>query len=76
MQLTEGYHTYYIYIIINKSKTVFYTGVTNNLRIRLDHIKKTLLKKIKVLLQNTKLSFCCIMKSLPGFKKQLVVKKK
>jgi putative endonuclease len=31
----EGYHTYYIYIITNKSKTVFYTGVTNNLRIRL-----------------------------------------
>ena len=35
MQLQKGYHTYYIYIITNKSKTVFYTGVTNNLRIRL-----------------------------------------
>ncbi|MBE8723557.1 GIY-YIG nuclease family protein [Flavobacterium hungaricum] len=31
----EGYHTYYIYILTNKYKTVFYTGVTNNLRIRL-----------------------------------------
>ena len=35
MQLQEGYHTYYIYIITNKSKTVFYTGVTNNLKVRL-----------------------------------------
>ncbi|MDP5197942.1 GIY-YIG nuclease family protein [Flavobacterium sp. DG2-3] len=35
MQFSEGYHTYYIYIITNKYKTVFYTGVTNNLRLRL-----------------------------------------
>ncbi|KOP39148.1 endonuclease [Flavobacterium sp. WLB] len=35
MHLQDGYHTYYLYIITNKSKTVFYTGVTNNLRIRL-----------------------------------------
>lgn len=33
--LTEGYHTYYIYIITNKAKTVLYTGVTNHLKIRL-----------------------------------------
>lgn len=40
MQLQEGYHTYYIYIISNKHKTVFYTGVTNNLKIRLSqHIE-------------------------------------
>lgn len=31
----EGFHTYYIYIITNKAKTVLYTGVTNNLKIRL-----------------------------------------
>lgn len=35
MQFQEGYHTYYIYIITNKTKTVLYTGVTNNLKIRL-----------------------------------------
>lgn len=35
MQFQEGYHTYYIYIITNKAKTVLYTGVTNNLKIRL-----------------------------------------
>jgi len=36
MQFSEGYHRYYIYIIKNKFKTVFYTGVTNNLRLRLN----------------------------------------
>ncbi|KRD11809.1 endonuclease [Flavobacterium sp. Root901] len=42
MQLSEGYHTYYIYIITNKFKTVFYTGVTNNLRIRLNKHKENI----------------------------------
>lgn len=35
MQFQEGYHTYYIYILTNKAKTVLYTGVTNHLKIRL-----------------------------------------
>jgi len=35
MQFLEAYHTYYIYIITNKAKTVLYTGVTNNLGLRL-----------------------------------------
>ncbi|MEN2401464.1 GIY-YIG nuclease family protein [Flavobacterium sp. MC2016-06] len=39
MKLHEGYHTYYIYIITNKYKTVLYTGVTNNLKIRLNQHK-------------------------------------
>jgi putative endonuclease len=39
MQLQEGYHTYYIYIITNKAKTVLYTGVTNHLKIRLQQHK-------------------------------------
>jgi putative endonuclease len=39
----EGYHTYYIYIITNKTKTVLYTGVTNNLRIRLQQPKENIL---------------------------------
>jgi putative endonuclease len=35
IEFQEGFHTYYIYILTNKAKTVFYTGVTNNLKIRL-----------------------------------------
>ncbi|MCC9070661.1 GIY-YIG nuclease family protein [Flavobacterium sp. F-65] len=43
MQIHEGYHTYYIYIITNKAKTVLYIGVTNNLKIRLGQHKKNIL---------------------------------
>ena len=35
-----GYHTYYIYIITNKYRTTFYTGMTNNLRLRLKQHKE------------------------------------
>ncbi len=42
METLEGYHTYYIYIITNKFKTVFYTGVTNNLRARLSQHKENI----------------------------------
>ena len=32
---TLGNHNYYVYILTNKTKTVLYTGVTNNLKDRL-----------------------------------------
>jgi putative endonuclease len=35
IEFTEGYHTYYVYIITNKYRTTFYTGMTNNLPLRL-----------------------------------------
>jgi putative endonuclease len=42
MEMRGGYYTYYVYILTNKAKTVLYTGVTNNLSIRLaqhkDHL--------------------------------------
>ena len=33
--LSQGFHTYYVYILTNKNRTTFYIGVTNNLKIRL-----------------------------------------
>ena len=38
----DGAHTYYVYIITNKNRTVLYTGVTNNLHRRLNehHVKR------------------------------------
>jgi len=42
MQFQEGYHTYYIYIITNKAKTVLYTGVTNYLKIRLQQHRENI----------------------------------
>ena len=35
MYKTAGTHNYYVYILTNKTKTVLYTGVTNNLVERL-----------------------------------------
>ncbi len=32
-EFNEGYHTYYVYIITNKYRSTYYTGVTNNLKI-------------------------------------------
>ncbi len=37
---TFGTHNYYTYILTNKSKTVLYIGVTNNLKLRLEYHKK------------------------------------
>ena len=46
IEFNEGYHSYYIYIITNKTKTVLYTGVTNNLKRRLgEHADNILNKK-------------------------------
>ncbi|MBW4360243.1 GIY-YIG nuclease family protein [Flavobacterium taihuense] len=47
MQFQEGYHTYYIYIITNKARTVLYTGVTNHLKIRLEQHKDNIVSKNK-----------------------------
>ena len=36
-----GTHNYYTYILTNKNKTVLYTGVTNNLSIRLSQHRQS-----------------------------------
>ena len=41
IELQAGFHTYYIYILTNKAKTVLYTGVTNHLKIRLSQHKES-----------------------------------
>ena len=47
MLFQEGFHTYYIYILTNKPKSVFYTGVTNNLRKRLSQHQENIVSKNK-----------------------------
>ncbi len=43
---TEKIHTYHVYIITNKNKTVFYIGVTNHLARRLfEHSENSRLNK-------------------------------
>ena len=36
IEFTEGIYNFYVYILTNKTKTVLYTGVTNNLKRRLE----------------------------------------
>ncbi|MEM1339289.1 MAG: GIY-YIG nuclease family protein [Bacteroidota bacterium] len=43
----EGWHTYYVYILTNRNKTVLYTGMTNNLRRRLYEHHKDILENKK-----------------------------
>ncbi|WP_343585171.1 GIY-YIG nuclease family protein [Flavobacterium sp.] len=43
MHLQEGFHTYFIYILTNKSKSIFYVGVANNLKKRLIKHKENVL---------------------------------
>ena len=39
---TEGYHSYYVYIITNKHRSTFYIGMTNNLSQRLREHKENM----------------------------------
>ena len=47
MHLQEGFHTYFIYILTNKAKSVFYVGVTNNLKKRIMKHKNNILLESK-----------------------------
>jgi len=35
IEYTEEIYTFYVYVLTNKNRTVLYTGVTNNLKLRL-----------------------------------------
>ena len=74
IEYQEGYHNYYVYIITNKAKTVLYTGVTNNLKIRLQQHKESLNPNSFTAKYNV--HFYCISKNSHGYKSQLLKKKK
>ncbi len=42
IEYVEGIYTFYIYILTNKNRTVLYTGVTNNLKLRLQQHEEKL----------------------------------
>ena len=54
---TEGYHTYYVYIITNKYKSTYYIGMTNDLRLRLLQHKENIQKGIKTFASKYNIEF-------------------
>lgn len=46
-EFTEGYHSYYVYILTNKYRSTFQIGVTNNLGLRLNQHKQNIEKRAK-----------------------------
>jgi len=76
MLFQEGFHTYYIYILTNKPKTVFYTGVTNNLRKRLNQHQENILSHNKTFASKYNVQFYYTMKNSLGFTRRLLVKRK
>ena len=57
LDYSEGYQTYYVYIITNKNRSTYYTGVTNNLEIRLRQHKENINKGIKTFASKYNLEF-------------------
>jgi len=57
MYLQEGFHTYFIYILTNKAKSVFYIGVTNNLKNRLLKHKENILSESKTFVSKYNVEF-------------------
>lgn len=74
IEFTEGIYNFYVYILTNKAKTVLYTGVTNNLRRRLEEHKEKC--NPNSFTQDIMLSFQFTTKNTAGFNKQLQEKKK
>jgi putative endonuclease len=57
IEYTEGYHTYYVYIITNKYRSTYYIGMTNNLGERLKQHKENIEKGIKTFASKYNIEF-------------------
>ena len=57
IEFTEGYHTYYVYIITNKYRTTFYTGVTNNIKVRLQQHEQNIINGNKTFASKYNIEF-------------------
>lgn len=57
VEYTEGYHSYYVYIITNKYRSTYYVGMTNNLGIRLQQHKENIEKGNKTFASKYNIEF-------------------
>ena len=74
IEFTEGIYNFYVYILTNKAKTVLYTGVTNNLKRRLEEHNEKLNPNSFTAKYN--LNYLIYYKNMAGFNKQLLEKRK
>ncbi|WP_445454627.1 GIY-YIG nuclease family protein [Flavobacterium sp. 25HG05S-40] len=54
---TEGYHTYYVYIITNRYRSTYYVGMTNDLNRRLIEHRNNIKNGIKTFASKYNLEF-------------------
>ena len=52
LEFTDGYHSYYVYIITNKYRSTYYIGMTNNLPKRLKQHKENIIHSIWFIMRN------------------------
>ena len=57
IEFTEGYNSYYVYIITNKYRSTYYIGMTNNLGVRLKQHKENIEKGIKTFASKYNIEF-------------------
>ena len=74
IEFTEGIYNFYVYILTNKAKTVLYTGVTNNLKRRLQEHNEKLNPNCFTAKYN--LNYLIYYEKQAGFNKQLLEKRK
>jgi len=75
MYLQEGFHTYFIYILTNKARSVFYVGVTNNLKNRLLKHKENILLENKTFVSNYKVEFLLYYEKFNWFQEAIAREK-
>jgi putative endonuclease len=57
LDYSEGYHSYYVYIITNKYRSTYYVGMTNNLGLRLQQHKENIKNGVKTFAAKYNLEF-------------------
>ena len=57
IEFTEGYYSFYVYIITNKHRSTYYVGVTNNLGIRLQQHKENIENRNKTFASKYNIEF-------------------
>ncbi|MFY8180763.1 MAG: GIY-YIG nuclease family protein [Flavobacterium sp.] len=70
IEYNEGHLTFYVYIITNKHRSTYYTGMTNNLGRRLTEHKENIEKGVKTFASKYNIEFLVYYEKFTWFNKQ------